>query len=193
MCDPISLASAGTAVAGGKSILSFLGQNAASAANTRAANLSYANTSNQLAQRSSQIDAQESQNTVQAMIDRVTAQGRISASASSMGSDTATTTREGSAANFSVGRALGIEDTNSQNQRQDVGNQLDNAFYARQTQENQVLPGNPISLALGLGGDAVGGAGDYLKLGGQFPGASPDAGMDTTSYTPNPSAYAAGL
>lgn len=180
MCDPISLAAATTAVGSASSVLGFAGQNQAAQANKTAANLAYANTGNQVAVRGAQIDQQQSENTVQAMIDRVTAQGRISASASSMGGDAATTARTENAADFASGRSLSLEDVNSQNQRIGNAQTMTNAFYTRQSQENQVLPGNPLSLALGLAKAGLGGASAFGKLGGQFGGTSPDVGASPT-------------
>jgi hypothetical protein len=166
MCGPLALAAASMVPAMASSVVGFIGHNEAAAANSRAAGLSYANTANQEATKAGQIDQQQSQNTVQAMIDRVQAQGRISASASSFGGDAASTTRAGNAADFAAGRGLGIEDTNSQNQRTQVGFGMDDAFYARQTQDNQVLKQSPLQLGLSLAGDVAGGASVFGKLGG---------------------------
>ena len=169
MCDPVSLGLAFAAVGATSSVMGFVGQNQAASANRRAADLSYANTENQLALKGSQVDAQQSENTVQAAIARITGQGRISASASSMGSDAASATRGANAVDFGVGRGLSIENINSDSQRQAIGGEEANAFYAHQSQVNSVLPQSPIQLALGLAKSGLGGVSTFSQFGGTFP------------------------
>ena len=181
MCDPSLLAAAQVVPAMVSSVMGFVGQNQAAAANKKAANLSYANTENQLTQKASQVDAQQSENTVQAAISRITSQGRISASASSFGADASGATREANAADFAVGRGLSIENVNSDNQRVAIGGEQDNAFYARQSQINQVLPQSPIQLALGLAKAANAGIGAFAQFGGTFPSGPGSAGNVDTS------------
>lgn len=156
--------SAATAITG------FVGQNAANKANTTAANLAYAQSENQIGERATQVNQQQSENDVQAVIDRAGAGGRINAEAAAGGADAATTTRGEDAASSAAGRALSIEDINSQNQRQGLVNDQAQAFYRRQSQENQVLPGSPVTLALGLVKAGLGGASAYGQSGGLFGG-----------------------
>lgn len=168
MCGPLLLAAVPAAIASAGAIAGFIGQGQASASNTTAANLSYAANQNVLGQRSVQIDQEQSQNTLNAAIARASAEGKVSASASSFGGDASTTTRQVNAADFSVGKQIGVEDINSQNQRLQVANDQTSDFYARQSQINKVPPPSPLSLGLSIAGDAAEGAANYSKLGGKF-------------------------
>jgi hypothetical protein len=182
MCGPLALAAIPTALSTASAVMGFAGQNAQSKANASAAGLQYGQTENQIAAQRSQIDAQQSQNTVQALIDRISAQGRISASAGAMGADAATSTRAINQAAFAAGRGLGIEDTNSANMRANTGTESQNAFYQEQTKKNQALPPSPLALALNIASSFSGGAQTFANMGGQFGG----SGGDTTgaAFTP---------
>jgi len=166
LCDPVSLTAMTFATGAAKSVLGFIGQNQAAEANKQAANAAFANTSNSLAEQRVQIDRQQSENTVSAMINAAANRGKVSASASSMGADAATTTQLVNAGNFDVGRALSIADTNSESMRIRNSQDLTDANIKRQSQINQVLPQSPLELALNLSGNAISSAGDYLKLKG---------------------------
>jgi hypothetical protein len=118
MCDPVTIAVTTAAVSAASSIMGFEGADAACPTqNANAANATYANSYNALEEQRGQIDAQASENSVSALIDRVKAHGAISASASSMGTGGATSKELANAADFDAGRSLSIENLNSQGQR----------------------------------------------------------------------------
>lgn len=169
MCGPLALAAIPAATSAAGSITGYLGQSAAYGANKTAAGLTYAANQNDLATRAGQIDQQQSANTVEAAIARASAEGKVSASASSFGGDASTTARAANAASFSVGQQLGNEDINSENQRIGVAQDQTNDFIARQSQINKVAAPSAASLGVGLAGVAATGASTYAKLGGQFP------------------------
>lgn len=173
--------------------MGFLGQNAAAKANTTAANLSYAQSENQIGERATQIDQQQSENLVQAEIDRAAAGGRINAAAAAGGSDAATTTRGEDTASLQAGRGLSIEDINSQNQRLGLVNDQAKAFYARQSQENEVLPQSPLQLGLGLTKAALGGASAFGSSGGLFAGFNSAAAGPTGSIAQGSQAFSSEL
>lgn len=168
MCVPIAMAAATTAMSAASSIMGFIGQNQASQENKEAANLGYAATANESAEQATQIDQQQSENTMNAVIARVASQGRISASAASLGGGAESTTAQQNAAAFASGRDLSVEDINSEGQRLQVMNQLNAADMRRRTQIASVQPASPLSLILGLGGDALKGATEFSQLGGRF-------------------------
>lgn len=160
------LAGLGFAGAAASSIFGFLGQGAAYKANVQAAKVGFANSYDIEQTRRVQIDQQESENTVSAMINAAAARGRISASASSMGADAATTTQQINAADVDVGRNLGLEDVNSQNQRIQSAQNLTNASLKEQSQINSVAKPNLLALGFNLVGDAASSATQALKLAG---------------------------
>lgn len=166
MCDPVSMGAASAGMGAVQSVMGFMGQTQAARSNAQAANASYMNTYNSEQQQASQVDRRQSENTVTSMINAAAARGRVSASASSMGADAASTTQMVNAADFDVGRALSIEDVNSEDQRVQIGQQLTNANIERQSQINQVVKPSPFSLITNLGADAIQGAGQALKLTG---------------------------
>jgi hypothetical protein len=168
VCDPLSLAAASTAVSGASSVMGFVGQGQAAAANARSANYAYAGTYDTEQQREAQIDQQQAGNTVQAAIDRTVAEGRVSASASSFGGDRQTAIGEVNSVANQNERALGTENINSENQRTQVATDLTGAELERQSQINRVQPESPLALGVGLAGDAAQGAATYSKLGGRF-------------------------
>lgn len=172
MCDPISLAAAGSAVSAGSSIFGFLGQNAAAKANEQAANLGYANAWNQGQQEAHQIDQQQSVNTVNAIIEQRSRQGQISASASAFGQGAESTAGEEVATNVQASRQIGVAAENAQNQRLQVSNQLQSADLARRSQIMQVQPESPLSLVLGIAQSGIQGANTFAGVGGRFFGNS---------------------
>lgn len=166
MCDPVSMAVVGSSLGASQSILGFAGQNQAHSQAVQAADASYANTSNSLQTQETQIDRQQSENTVTAMINAAANRGKVSASASSMGADGATTTQLVNAGNFDVGRALSIADQNSESLRQRNSQDLTDANIKRQSAINAVPDGSIAGLLTGIAGAGIAGAGTALKLGG---------------------------
>lgn len=168
MCDPMSLAIASAATTAASATLSFVGQNEAYRANEAAAVKTYANTYNELGVRNTQIDAQQSENTLEALINRQVLRGRISASASSMGATGDAATIQAAQADNQVGRALSIENLTSDERRVQQGFALNAAGIERQSSINSKQPGSLASLALGFSDAALGGARTYHDLGGTF-------------------------
>jgi hypothetical protein len=168
MCDPVTIAVTTAAVSAASSIMGFEGATQQSHQNANAANATYANTYNALEEQRGQIDAQASENSVSALIDRVKAQGAISASASSMGTGGATSKELANAADFDAGRSLSIENLNTQGQRLQVQNQLGAADITRRNKIASMPAPSPLSLVLGLAKAGLQGAGGYEQAGGKF-------------------------
>lgn len=168
MCDPVSIAVATTTVAAASVVMGFEGANSASHANANAANLQASNSYNLAGEQEGQIDAQQSEHTVSALIDRAQAQGKISASASSFGTGGSTTTELGNAADNEAGRSLSIQDLNSQGQRLQVQNELQGEDITRKNKIASMPPGNPLSLVLGIAKAGLQGSSAYTSSGGRF-------------------------
>lgn len=166
MCDPVSLAVAAGTVSQAKNVLGFLGGQQAYNANRNAAYSTYGTTYNTLQQQEGQIDAQQSENTTSALIKGIAAQGRISASASSLGGDAASTAAQSGAADFDVGRGLSIQDLNSENQRVQNAAELTGAAIKRDSQINQVAKPSALGLAVKWVGTNIETASNVLKLTG---------------------------
>jgi hypothetical protein len=178
MCDPVSIAATTAVVAAASSVMGFEGAQQASQANEQAANLSASNTYNALQEQEGQIDAQQSENTVSAVIGRAQQQGRISASASSFGTGGATAEELGNAADNTAGRALSIEDFNSASQRLQVQNQLQSSDIARRNKIASVPAPDPLTLVLGIAKAGLSGTSAYTSAGGRFSGGS--SGVNVT-------------
>lgn len=168
MCDPVSIAVTTAAVSALSTTVGFIGQRQAAKANEQAANVSAAQQHNELGQRAVQVDAQQSENTVNALIERAAGQGAISASASAFNTGVSTTTQRSNAADFALGRSLSIEDLNSENQRQQIGNEHTGVELERVSQINSVQKPGALSLALGIGEAGLKGANAYSNAGGKF-------------------------
>lgn len=168
MCDPVSLAVATAAVGTVQAGASFAGANRAADDNLHAANRTNASGFNALELRRTQQDAQHSEDTVTALIEQTAARGRISASASALGSDAGTIAAQSNAADFGTGRALAIGNLNAQNASQDVARAKEDNNTRRVNQISQVRRGSPLSLALGISSAALSGANTYASTGGQF-------------------------
>lgn len=168
MCSPQTASAIGQFSPVGGAVLGYLGQNAAASANREAANISYAQNENAASQRYTQIGQEQSENTINAAIARARAEGSISASASSMGSDASTTGRQVQAADFATGMQLGRMDINSENQRIATADQEQVNWLNRQSQINSVAPQSPLVLGVHLAANAAQAAADYAKMGGRY-------------------------
>lgn len=173
MCDPVTIAAATFAVSAASSVMGFEGETQRAHLNANAANMQGANTYNALEQQRGQIDAQQSENTVSALIERAKARGAISASASSIGTGGSTATALETAADNQAGRALSIENLNSDNQRLQVRNQIQASDIQRQNKINSVLAPSPLSLVLGLAKAGLQSASAFTSAGGSFGGSKP--------------------
>lgn len=168
MCDPVSLGIAAATVGSASAIMGFQGANQMSHENANAANLTQAVNYNALAEQGAQVDAQQSENSVSALIERAKAGGAISASASASGSSGATATALANASDNQVGRALSIEDLNSANQRLQIQNQVISGDVQRKNKIASVPAGNPLSLVLGIAKAGLEGSSAYTSAGGKF-------------------------
>jgi hypothetical protein len=163
MCGPIAIAAATFAVSAASQIAGFIGQKQASEANERAANISYGQSENELGRRAAEIDAAEGQNTFNSIVERAQAAGRISASASDMGTGAAVTQTVSNQSANEIGRAAAVDQLNSRNQRLQIGDMRTRASFDRPS---------ALSLVLGLAGSALGAGKTYSDLGGRLPGGS---------------------
>jgi N-acyl-D-aspartate/D-glutamate deacylase len=168
MCDPISIGAATFLVGAGQTISSYLGQQAAYKENKVAANLNYANQHDILEQRRVQLDQQKSENALDTAIATVRAQGEVAAAAGSMGLSSSSIVQALNADMFGIGRQAMAEDTNDQNQRIQLSNELRGAEISRVSQIGKVTKPGLLDLGLGLAGDALKGVGSYSNAGGKF-------------------------
>jgi hypothetical protein len=172
MCDPVTLAAATFAVTATSSIVGFQGAQQAAKANELAANITAGQSANELGRRATEIDAAQGQNTFNSIVEQAKAQGRISASASDMGTGAAVTqTLQNQSAN-EIGRAAAVDELNSRNQRLQLGDMRMRSEFDRQSQINSVPTPSPLSLALGIAQAGVSSVDTYTSLGGSLPGTS---------------------
>jgi len=166
MCDPVTIAVATFAVSSASAIAGFVGQQKAADANERAANVTYAQTSNELGRRATEIDAAQGQSTFNSIVERAQAQGRISASASDMGTGVAVTqTLQNQSAN-EIGRTASVDELNSRNQRLQLGDMRTRSEFDRVSQINSVPRPSPLSLVLGITKSALSAGSSYQQAGG---------------------------
>lgn len=168
MCDPVTIAVSALAVSTLTTAVGFVGQNQAADANRKAANMSAANSYNDLGNKGVQIDAQNSENNLSSIINAHAAKGAISASASAFGTGEASTAQLANAADYAAGRSASISQLNANNQRLQLGSDSAGVDIQRQAQIASKQGGSGLSLALGFAGDALGAAGTYHDLGGKF-------------------------
>ncbi|MFZ3194092.1 MAG: hypothetical protein WA154_12920 [Moraxellaceae bacterium] len=170
MCDPVSLTAATVAISAATTGLAFQGAKEQARGARQAANLTFAQGQNELGQRSAQIDAQQSENTVEGLIAAAQQRGAISASASDLGYSGSTTARIANAADFEAGRGMSIADLNSENQRLEAANISTGQRITRSSTIAANKGPSTAVLGLALAGDVIGGATTYTKLGGTLPG-----------------------
>lgn len=173
MCGPIAIAATTFAVSAASQIVGFIGQKRASEANERAANIGYAQAQNELGRRATEIDAAEGQSTFNSIVERAQAAGRISASASDMGTGAAVTQTLSNQSANEIGRAAAIDQLNSRNQRLQLGDLRTRAEFDRVSQINAVPRPSALSLALGITQSALQAGSAYSSAGGRLPGGSP--------------------
>lgn len=172
MCDPVTIAVVAASTAALSTTVGFIGQTQMAKANEQAADVAAAQQHNELGQRAVQVDAQQSENTVNAIIERAATQGTISASASAFNTGLSTTAQRSNAADFALGRGLSIADLNSQGQRDQIGNQHIGVEMDRVSQINSVQAPGALSLALGITQAGLTGANAYSTAGGDLSGGS---------------------
>lgn len=161
MCDPLTIGLTTAAVGTASSVMGFEGQRQAYNSNAQMANLSAASNYNALQEQAAQVDAQQSEATVNAVIERAKTQGAISAYAGSFGLGGATTARAENAAAFSAGRQLSVEDATAQNQRLQIGTELTNNELQRQAKINSMPQANALGMVLGIAKAGLSGVSAY--------------------------------
>lgn len=157
-----------TGLGAASSVAGQVGQANAYNANSQAAQVGYEARFNDMQHQAVQVDQQQSENTETAVINRARAAGAISASASSFGMGPSSTATAENAAAVSANRALAIQDINSESQRGQVGSEATSSYLQKVSQINSVARPSPLSMILGIGNAALGGADLYSKLGGHF-------------------------
>lgn len=168
MCDPLSIALTTAAVSAGSATLGFSAEKQQAAGARAAAGQNFALAYNADADRNVQISAQKSENTVDALIAKAQAQGRISASAGSLGIADATVAAQSNAAGFDIGRQASINDLNSQNQGAEVLRDISGAEASRQAKIKANQGPGYLQLVFGLAKAGLQGAGAYTSAGGSF-------------------------
>jgi len=166
MCNPMFLAAASTAIGVVRAGAEYVGGRKLASAQELAVNQTAAEQSNVLARRDVQIGAQASEDRVNAIINAVAAQGRISASASSMGSDAATVAQMSNAEAFKAGRGASIQDLNTQNALAENQQARRNNELERVSKINTIQKPTPLSLVLGIAQAGLQGANTYYATGG---------------------------
>ena len=152
MCNPaIAIGAATAALSIGQSVTQYAGQNAAAKQNEQIANLNYANQEQTIAQKAVQLDQEKSERTFDSAISSIQSQGAIANSASDQGLGASSIVQAINAGQFGIGRQDSVADINDQNARQQLGNESAGADITRRSTIMQKQPGNPISLALGVG------------------------------------------
>ncbi len=165
MCDPITIAAVTTAVAQVATTAQYVGGQRRADDQLHAANRTYAQQVNEASTQRTQINARQSEDSVDALIASNAARGRISASAGALGSDAATTAQQANASDFDIGRGLSIATANADNARMGVQQSLQVGDLQRQnTIENIAKPG-PLSLVLGIVQNNLQGAASAMKMG----------------------------
>lgn len=159
MCGPLTLAAASTVTA-------FIGQRQAAKANEQAANVTAHNAYNEQQQRNVQIDANQSESTLNNLIAQRATQGRISSSAAALGVDNSTAEGLFQSSDFASGREQSINDLNSQNLRVQSDNNIRGIEIQRISDINRVQKPSAASLILGLGKDVNDSVSDAIKMSG---------------------------
>ena len=168
MCDPISIGVATAGVSAASAVYGFVGQAQQAKGARRTAGINYGQDYNEAAARGIQIDARQSELSVDALIKKVAAQGRISASAASLGLADPTVAAQGNAAGFEAGRDLEIENLNTINERAALARGLVGADLERQSRINANKGPSAFELGLGLSRAALKGVNAYSGAGGKL-------------------------
>lgn len=168
MCDPVSLSLVSAGIGVATSVATFTGQQKAYHDNQTAANLTYANTSNSIARKATQIDAQQSESVFDNAVKSAADDSSVVASASDSGLSPNALVHSLNTVDFGNARAATLADINAQNQRIQLGQDQTDANIRRVSQINSVQKGSPVSLLLGIAGSAASAGSQYHQLGGQF-------------------------
>jgi hypothetical protein len=169
MCDPVSLgliAAATFAVGAASDISQYMGEKQAYKVNQQVANLNYANNANIIQQKRVQLDQEKSEKAVDTAITTVRAEGAVSAAAGSMGLSSSSIVQAINADMFGIGRQFTADETNDQNQRLQLANELSGADIERRGKIASVSKPGLGTLGIAIAGDAVKGVGTYVSMGG---------------------------
>lgn len=156
-------------------ITGYLGTQAAHHSAVQAASLNYA-AADEKAQRQNVVDsARTSEDNLSDAVAFAQSQGRIAASASTLGLGQYSLSGALNANAASYNRRIGISDTNAANERGNIQADLEGAALQRNSAIANAPKANLGSLALGLAGNALQGISTYGALGGKF-GVTPQGG-----------------
>jgi len=152
MCDPVTAIAASTfALSAGEAVSSFVGQNALSKANEKAANYNFAREQEAIGRQDSQLQAEHSNKVFDTQIAELKARGAIAASASDLGASSSSVASMVNASMFGSGRQATDEAINFRNTRNEFTGAKVDAHLKRQNQINSQPRATTASLVLGLG------------------------------------------
>lgn len=164
MCDPLTATVViGTALSVASAGATYIGQNEAHAQATQNANLNYANKRDTISAQANQLDQQKSENAFDTALTSIQSEGTIAANASEQGLAPTSIAHSINASMFGIGRNATVEEKNDQNQRLQLGTNLQGAAIQRQSDIAKTPGGSLITLGIGTGKALVGGYGDYTK------------------------------
>lgn len=167
MCDPVlGLAIASFALSAGTAAVGYIGQNQQAKAAGKVANLNYARERDLVGAQSRQIDQAQSEEAFDTAITRARAQGDIAASASVSGLAPNSIAAQVNQEAFGLGRNVTLSERNRNNQRLQLGTNLEGADLTRQSTIANNPKASAISLALGVGKAGVDAATSYKKMKG---------------------------
>lgn len=169
----IGAATAGVGALG--SIAGFFGAQSAHHAAVQSANLNYAAEDQKAQLENSQLSSQQSEGALTDAVAEAQAQGRIAASASSLGLGVYSSHALFSEAAAGYNRTIGINDANYSNQRAGIQTDLEGASLRRSSAIAAAPRANLGTLALGLAGNVLQGASVFAAAGGKF-GVAPAGG-----------------
>lgn len=157
MCDPLTIGVGVALLGAAQTVTEHIGTNAAYKANKQAANYSYARDTEAINRQDSQLQAEHSESAFDTAIAIAGESGRISASASESGLGSSSIASQLNAAMFGAGRQATAEDINFRNTRAEIASSRTDAELRRQAQINSKPRSGTLSLAIGLGQDAMSG------------------------------------
>jgi hypothetical protein len=169
MCDPLTATAAVVGGAGvAKSIMGFIGTQAAHHVAVQTANLNYAAKDEQTQRENALVSGQQANTNLTDAVAQAQSMGRIATSAASLGLGQYSSHQLLAADATAYNRRMGIEDANYDNKRANIQTELEGASLTRSSAIAQAPKANLGTLALSLAGNAADAATTYGSLGGKF-------------------------
>ncbi len=168
MCDPVSIGLTTAAVSAGSAIVGFIGESQQAKAARRADRINYAGDYNALADKGVQTSAAASEDRFQSYIESLKAQGRVSASAGSLGIGAQTAQQLTRAETGDITREAAISDLNYKNAQQQNQTENVSAYRAEQSRLAAHKGPTPGELVIGLAKSGLKGVSAYSGAGGKF-------------------------